>query len=37
MYQDYLINKIEKNFGELIKNMQEYAMPAGSEIGRAHV
>ena len=30
MYQDDLINKIEKNFGELIKNMQEYAMPAGS-------
>ena len=27
MYQDDLINKIEKNFGELIKNMQEYAMP----------
>ena len=30
MYQDDLINKIEKNFGELTKNMQEYAMPAGS-------
>ena len=30
MYQDDLINKIEKNFGELIINMQEYAMLAGS-------
>ena len=30
MYQDDLINKIEKNFGELTKNMQEYTMPAGN-------
>ena len=30
MYQDDLINKVEKNFGELTKNMQEYAMQAGN-------
>ena len=30
MYQDDLINKIEKNFGDLTGNMQEYGMPAGS-------
>ena len=30
IYQDDLIRKIEKNFGELIENMQEYAMLAGS-------
>ena len=30
MYQDDLINKIEKNFGEHIQSMQEYDMPAGS-------
>ncbi len=30
MYQDDLINKIEKNFGEYTQKMQEYEMPAGS-------
>ena len=30
MYQDDLINKIEKNFGEHTRKMQEYEMPAGS-------
>ena len=30
MYQDDLINKIEKNFGELTGNMQEYGLPAWS-------
>ena len=29
-YQDDLINKIEKNFGEFTKNMHEYAMLAGN-------
>ena len=30
MFQDDLINKIEKIFGDKVKNMQEYGMPAGS-------
>ena len=30
MFQDDLINKIEKIFGEQVKFMQEYRMPAGS-------
>ena len=30
MYQDDLIQKIEKTFGELVKNMQVYDMPAGT-------
>ena len=31
MYQDDLINKIEKNFGEWTGNMEEYGMSAGSD------
>ena len=30
MFQDDLINKIEKIFGDKVKNMQEYGMPTGS-------
>ena len=30
MYQDDLINKVEKNFGESTGKMQEYGIPAGS-------
>ena len=30
MYQDNLLQKIEKTFGELVKNMQTYDMPAGT-------
>ena len=30
MYQDYLIKKIEKMFGEKVKNIREYILPAGS-------
>ena len=30
MFQDDLIQKIEKTFGELVKNMQVYVMPAGT-------
>ena len=29
MYQDDLIHKIEKTFGDLVRNMQVYDMPAG--------
>ena len=30
MFQDDIINKIEKIFGEKVKSMQEYGMPAGN-------
>ena len=30
MFQDDLINKIEKIFGDKVKSIQEYGMPAGS-------
>ena len=30
MYQDDLIKKIEKIFGERVRNILEYIMPAGS-------
>ena len=34
IFQDDLVNKIEKIFGEKVKNMHEYGMPAGS---REHI